>query len=62
MKGAVAYILSKVYTDNSLKGISGTLAGKNCTISKTEEVEGGTNVTFTWTADDGTKKEYNHLC
>lgn len=56
MKGAVAYILSKVYTDNSLKGISGTLAGKNCTISKTEEVEGGTNVTFTWTADDGTKK------
>lgn len=47
MKGAVAYILSKVYTDNSLKGISGALAGKNCTISKTEEVEGGTNVTFT---------------
>ena len=56
MNGAVSYILSKIYTDNSLKGISGTLAGKNCTISKTEEVEGGTNVTFTWTADDGTKK------
>ena len=56
MNGAVSYILSKIYTDNSLKGISGTLAGKNCTISKTEEVEGGTNITFTWTADDGTKK------
>ena len=59
MNGAVSYILSKIYTDNSLKGISGTLAGKNCTISKTEEVEGGTNVTFTWTADDGTKKNTN---
>ena len=56
MNGAVSYILSKIYTDSSLKGISGTLAGKNCTISKTEEVEGGTNITFTWTADDGTKK------
>lgn len=56
MNGAGSYILSKIYTDNSLKGISGALAGKNCTISKTEEVEGGTNVTFTWTADDGTKK------
>ena len=28
----VSYVLSKKYTDNSIKGTSGVLAGKNCTI------------------------------
>lgn len=49
-------VISKNYTDNSIKGIDGVLAGKNCTISKIEQIEGGNRVTFQWTADDGTVK------
>lgn len=48
--------LSKKYTDESLKGIAGTLAGKNCTIKSTTKTDGVTTVVFAWTADDGTEK------
>ncbi len=50
------YVLSKKYTDGSISGITGTLAGKNCTISSTshDATEGATTVNFKWTADDGT--------
>lgn len=47
--------LSKKYTDDSIKGITGALAGKNCTIQSTNKADGITTVTFAWTADDGTE-------
>ena len=49
-------VLSKKYTDESLKGITGTLAGKNCTIKSATKADGVTTVVFAWTADDGTEK------
>lgn len=49
-------VLSKKYTDESLKGITGTLAGKNCTIKSATKTDGVTTVVFAWTADDGTEK------
>lgn len=58
MNGTQAYVLSKGYTDESILGISGVLAGKNCTIkSITTSPDGKYNiVTFEWTANDGTVK------
>ena len=49
-------VLSKKYTDESIKGITGTLAGKNCTIKSATKADGVTTVVFAWTADDGTEK------
>lgn len=49
-------VLSKKYTDESLKGITGTLAGKNCTIKSATKIDGVTTVVFAWTADDGTEE------
>ena len=51
-----AYVLSKSFTNNSIKGITGALAGKNCTIKSTTKADGVTTVVFAWTADDGTEK------
>lgn len=51
-----AYTLSKSFTNNSIKGITGALAGKNCTIQSATKVNGITTVIFAWTADDGTQK------
>lgn len=52
LSGEEAIALAQGYTDNSIKGITGVLAGKNCTVKDiTDNV-----VTFEWTADDGTKK------
>lgn len=53
----VTKAISGKYTDNSIKGVSGVLAGKNCTITNTTfDTDGNSVVTFTWTADDGTKR------
>ena len=52
-----AYILAKSYTDNSIKGISGVLAGKNATIKSQEYKDGVNTIVFQWTADDGTVRE-----
>lgn len=52
----INYALSKTYTDQSISGISGVLAGKNCVIDKIEDKNGAHYVTFKWTADDGTVK------
>lgn len=49
-------VLSKKYTDESLKDITGALAGKNCTIKSATKTDGVTTVVFAWTADDGTEK------
>ena len=48
------YALSKHYTDSSIAGTSGALAGKNCTIDSITDIPGGHRVTFKWTADNGT--------
>lgn len=56
MFDVISYSLNKKYTDESIQGISGTLAGKNCVISDISKVGGTTTVTFQWTADDGTTR------
>lgn len=53
MTAEQAYILSRVFTNNSIKGITGALAGKNCTIQSSTKEDGVTTITFAWTADDG---------
>lgn len=52
----IAFSLAKSYTDNSIAGTEGVIAGKNCTI-KSIVKNGDTNtITFEWTADDGTTR------
>lgn len=48
----ISYILSRKYTDNSILGISGALAGKNCTIESATKTDGITTIVFKWTADN----------
>ena len=45
----IAWAKSKRYTDESILGISGVLAGKNCTIESSTKEDG-------LTADDGTER------
>lgn len=52
----ISYILSRKYVDNSISGISGVLAGKNCTIYSSTKSGDTTTIVFKWTADDGTEK------
>lgn len=49
-------VLSKKYTDESLKGAIGALDGKNCTIKSATKTDGVTTVVFSWASDDGTEK------
>ncbi len=51
-----AFILARKYTDESISGISGALAGKNCTVKSVEDIEGGIKVTLAW-YDDGQSTE-----
>lgn len=51
-----AYLLSLLFTNNSIKGITGALAGKNCTIQSATKTDDITTIIFAWTADDGTEK------
>lgn len=50
-----AYVLANQYTNESIEGTSGALAGKNCQIAGIEDIvkDGikGTRVTFTWYKD-----------
>lgn len=48
--------LSKKYTEDTVIGL-GAIKGAPATISKIEKVDGGNNVTFSWTANDGSKTE-----
>lgn len=52
-----AFVLAKGYTDDSIKGITGALAGKNCTIKSIVKRDGRNTITFEWTANDGTTCE-----
>jgi len=49
----IAYALSRKYTEDTAIGL-GAVRGKNCTIESIAEVDGGANVVFKWTGDDGT--------
>ena len=48
--------LSKKYVDESILGVNGVLAGKNCTIERIEPIDNGHRVVFAWTADTGEKR------
>ena len=48
--------LAKGYTNKTVVGM-GIQKGANATISNTEEVEGGNNITFEWTGSDGSKED-----
>ena len=48
----VTYALSKKYTQKSLDGL-GALKGANCVISKIEETDDGSIVTYQWTGTSG---------
>lgn len=48
--------LSKKYIDESILGVNGVLAGKNCTIERIEPINNGHRVVFAWTADTGEKR------
>ena len=50
-----AYALANSYTDETVIG-GGAIKGKNCTISKIEDIDGGRRITFNWTLDNGTTK------
>lgn len=53
MTGLTSWVLSRKYTDQSIEGIGGTLAGKNATISNVQKSGLITTITFQWTADNG---------
>ena len=57
----ISWILSRKYTDNSILGISGVLAGKNATIESSTKTDGTTTLVFKWTADNGTVRRTNVL-
>lgn len=52
-----AWLLSKGYTDKSILGITGVLAGKNCTIKSAVHENGVTTIVFEWVADNGQTRE-----
>lgn len=49
----VSYFLSKKYVEQTAIGL-GAVRGKPCTIEKITPIEGGNEITFKWTGDDGT--------
>ena len=49
----LTYGILKKYVDDTVLG-GGAVKGKNCTISRIEDISGGKRVTFSWTLDDGT--------
>lgn len=57
MNATQSYALSKKYTDNSILGIAGVLAGKNCTIKSSVHENGVTTMVFEWVADTGETRE-----
>lgn len=52
MDAITALAAANKYTDDSLSGTSGVLAGKNCQVVGTSSIEGGTKVTFGWYDDN----------
>ena len=52
----LALINAKKYTDDSIEGTAGVIAGKNCTIDSITDITGGHRITFKWTADSGSSR------
>ena len=48
----ITLAIAKKYTSDTAIGL-GAVKGAPCTISKTEQVQGGNQITFKWTGDDG---------
>lgn len=53
MIDVITYALCRKYVADTADGL-GAVRGKNCTISKIEDINGGKEVTFQWTGDSGT--------
>lgn len=51
----VTYALARKYIEQSLQGV-GALKGKNATISSITTIDGGSQITFAYTLDDGTQQ------
>lgn len=52
MIDVVTLAIAEKFTKDTAIGL-GAVKGAPCTISKTEKVQGGTQITFKWTGDDG---------
>ena len=52
----IAYSVAKKYTDDSIAGTSGVLAGKPCKVANVSEITGGKRITLAWTDDGGTSR------
>lgn len=48
--------VAKKYTDESIAGTAGALAGKNCKIQSITDITGGKRVTFEWTDDSSVSR------
>lgn len=48
-----ALAIANGYTNTSIEGTTGPLAGKNCTIESSTYANGRTTIVFKWTADSG---------
>lgn len=46
--------LARKYTDVSIEGTGGVIAGKNCQVASIEEIEGGHKITLSWYKDGET--------
>lgn len=57
LSGEEALSISRGYTDDSIAGTAGVIAGKNCTIKSIVKRNGRNTITFEWTANDGTTRE-----
>lgn len=51
----VSWILANSNTSNALEGM-GAIKGKNATISSITPIDGGNQITFAYTLDDGTQQ------
>ena len=54
MNATTSWILSRKYTDDSIAGTTGVLAGKNAVVDSIVKTGNINTVTFKWTANDGT--------
>lgn len=55
MKPIFPFIANRKYTEDTVIGL-GAIRGKNCTISRVEKEDDTVEVTFLWTADNGTQQ------
>ena len=59
MMDIVTLSKAKKYTDNSIAGIDGSLAGKNCKVQSVEDITGGHRITLSWNDDGDVARTYS---